>query len=365
MLAMDMPVIIFCVALAIVGTCAVYPLALRFAIKHQIVDKPSARKLQPYPIPVFGGVAIALGMVIPTVLAAMRLPYWNVSMYVLLFVGLMLLTGVADDLCDLSAWARFLIEMAVVALYIWLGQSSIDSLHGLWGCEKLPVWISIPLSIIAGVGIINSINLIDGVDGYSSGFCMAACVVFSMLSFYVGEYALGCLLLICTGSTIPFFIHNVFGRKTKMYIGDGGTLMLGSIMVVCVFRVLTYGSAFEILQTKGIGLVALCLAVLCIPVFDTVRVMCERIWRGVSPFTPDKTHLHHLLLQLGCSHKKTMMSLIGANTFIVFCWWLSYRFGASQEGQLYVVTALGVLSTFGFYGIATILSKKKSNHNHT
>lgn len=355
-------IIILFFALAVATTCAVYPLALKFAIKHKITDKPSPRKLQSYPIPVFGGVAIAGGMVVP-VLVAIGL-HWDVSMYALLFIGIMLLVGVADDLCCLSAWVRFLIEIVVVSLYAWLGQTSIESFHGLWGCEQLPLYVSIPLSIIAGVGIINSINLIDGADGYSSGFCMMACTTFCILSFYVREYTFGGLLLICVGSIIPFFIHNVFGTKTKMYIGDGGTLMLGSVMTICVFYVLTSGSPFEILQEQGVGLVAFCMAVLCIPIFDTIRVMCGRICRGVSPFTPDMTHLHHLFLKLGFSHIGTTISIVTTNVLIILCWWLSYRLGASIDVQFYVVVLCGTLSTFGFYsGMNYCIRQKNGLYN--
>jgi len=355
-------IIILFFALAVATTCAVYPPALKFAIKHKITDKPSARKLQSYPIPVFGGVAIALGMAVP-VLVAIGL-HWAVPIYMLLFMGIMLGVGVTDDLCNLPVWVRFAIEIAVVTGYIWLGQSSISSFHGLWGIEQLPLYISLPLSIIAGVGIINSINLIDGTDGYSSGFCMMACTTFSILSFCAGDYVFGGLLLICVGAIIPFFVYNVWGKKKKMYIGDGGTLMLGAVMTICVFHVLTCGSPFEILQEQGVGLVAFCLAVLCIPIFDTIRVMCGRICRGVSPFTPDMTHLHHLFLKLGFSHIGTTISIVTTNVLIILCWWLSYRLGASVDVQFYVVIIGGTLSTFGFYsGMNYCIRKKNSLYN--
>lgn len=340
-------IILLCFAVSMVATWAVYPLMFRFATRHRIEDYPAKRKLQQHPVPVLGGATIAVGMIIPLIISIFCL-HWHISAWSFLFILIMLIMGVVDDIRDLPVVLRFCLEMAVVGIFICADQTMIDSFHGLWGVTDLPLWVSIPLSIIAGVGIINSINMIDGVDGYSSGFCMMVCLLFAILFACAGEYALCCLMAICIGAMIPFFLHNVFGLRTKMYIGDGGTLMFGAIMSCAIFYILQSDSPVDVLQDKGFSPVAFCLAVLCIPVFDTVRVMCSRIARGVSPFSPDRTHLHHLFLELGFSHIGTATALILTNLFIVSIWWVSYAFGATQEVQLYVVLALGILSTFVF-----------------
>ena len=111
---------------------------------------------------------------------------------------------------------------------------------------------------------------------------------------------------------------------------------------------------------ENFGLIPFTLAVLAIPVFDTLRVMTLRILRGTSPFNPDKTHLHHLLFDLHFSHVGTTGTEIFSNLFVIFGWWLSYILGASIDIQLYVVIILGMSITFGFYRFARVQERKKS-----
>lgn len=343
-------IILLCFVVALAITSIVYPVVLRFALQHRVMDKPAKRKLQHCPVPVMGGVAIAMGMLIPFVINALCFR-WQVSLWWIMPVVAMLCIGLWDDMRNLSAAFRFCMEVLIVGVYVGTTGVMIDSLHGLWDVQTLSPGISIPLSVIAGVGIINSINMIDGVDGYSSGFCIVACALFAALFGAVGDYALCGFMCVGVGALVPFFLHNVFGKTSKMYIGDGGTLMFGTIMSGMVFVVLQHDSPAICLEERGMSLVAFCLAVLCVPVFDTVRVMCARIAHGVSPFQPDKTHLHHLFLDLGFSHIGTTLTLIITNLLIVLLWWICYLLGASMAVQLYVVIALGILTTFVWYAV--------------
>lgn len=352
-------IILICIFLAFTLTWVIYPIVFRFAQKHHIVDNPDARKLQRYPIPVLGGVAVAIGMAVPILITTAYFE-WNALASIFTFMAIMLLIGVIDDIYNLSVGIRFIIEITLVGLYIWISHSMVDSFQGLWGINALPIYISVPLSIIAGIGIINSINLIDGVDGYSSGFSIMACTIFGILFIYIGEYDFACFTFTCAGSIIPFYCHNAFGQKTKMYVGDGGTLMLGTVMTCCVFHILSSGAPTAVLQQQGVGLVAFCLAVLCIPIFDTIRVMLARIVRGTSPFQPDKTHLHHLYIDFGFSHIGTAMMILCTNFLIVLIWWLSYLAGAGIDVQLYIVIVAGVLSTFVFYAWMRTCMKRKN-----
>lgn len=157
------------------------------------------------------------------------------------------------------------------------------------------------------------------------------------------------MTLIAIGALLPFFMHNVFGQKTRMFIGDGGTLMLGMFMTVCTFYALSSTQPCDKLDDQGLSLTAFVLAVLCIPVFDTVRVMTMRILRGYSPFRPDKTHLHHLFIDMGFSHLGAALFLLLLNFCVALIWFASWKLGASVNLQMYIVMALGFLVTFGFY----------------
>ena len=327
---------------------SVFPLALRFARKHGIVDNPNARKLQRVPIPVFGGIVVYSGILTGGIVLGLFMWSW-VMVYGLIGMTIMMVIGMWDDIKDISALLRLLIEIALVSAFIALTGVYIDDLHGLWGIDELEPWVGIPLSIVAGVGIINAVNLIDGVDGYSSGYGMMACSLFGICFWSVWSPTMVCMMLIMIGALMPFFMHNVFGVKSKMFIGDGGTLMLGMLMAVCAFYALSSTQSCDKLDDEGLSLTAFTLAVLCIPVFDTVRVMTMRILRGTSPFHPDKTHLHHLFIDMGFSHLGAALFILLINFLVVMIWLLSWKLGASVDVQTYVVAILGFLVTFGFY----------------
>lgn len=346
-------------AVACVIVTLIYPFVLRYAIKHHIVDNPNARKLQRTPVPVFGGVAV-FGGLLPMMLAAGIFFDKTTIAINLCSISIMLAIGVWDDRRDISAVFRFFVEILVVVLMMLASGCYIDNFHGLWGIHGLPWYISWPLSIIAGVGIINAINLIDGVNGYSSGYVIISCILFALFFFHCGMNTLGCLALIGAGALIPFYLHNVFGGKSKMFIGDGGTLMMGTAVAFFVASCLSSASPAQDLENQNFGLIAFTLAVLNIPVFDTLRVMSVRIIRGLSPFHPDKTHLHHLFIDMGFSHSGTTTAILLMNILTVLVWFISWKLGASIDMQTYIVVALGILNTFVFYKFMRIQAERDS-----
>ena len=273
-------------------------------------------------------------------------------------MALMLYTGTLDDIMGLSPRLRFAIEILAILLLVLVSHHAINDFHGLWGVHSIPMWAATLLTVFASVGIINAINLIDGVNGLSSGYCVLACSVFSIYFYMLGDLTMTVLGLVCIGALVPFFIHNVFGDTSRMFIGDGGTLVMGLVMSVFVTRVLEGSSGGGRFAEAGMGLIPFTLSVLSIPVFDTLRVMGSRIWRGRSPFRPDKTHLHHLFIDTGFSHPGTTFCILTLNTLVIAVWWMLYRLGASFELQLYAVVLLGLLSTFGLYVGVKRLPKK-------
>lgn len=334
-------------------TALVYPKVLRFAKKHRIVDNPNARKLQRYPTPVLGGVAVYLGILMGYLTLASYQPE-PIIFWALMAMTAMMIIGIWDDLSDLSAGFRFLIEIALMTVIIVVSGIYIDSLHGLWETCRLNGIVGTTLSIIAGVGIINAVNMIDGVDGYVSGYCIQACLCFAALFWIVGEPVIACLALVAAASLLPFFFHNVFGIKSKMFIGDGGTMMLGVLMALFVLETLSSKSNCPLLRDSNVSLVAFSLAVMSIPVFDTLRVMTLRIIRGNPPFKPDKTHLHHLFIDMGFSHLGAALSILSINLSVVLIWLAMWMAGISMEWQTYIVVFLGMAVTFGFYKLMKI-----------
>ena len=333
---------------ALLSSTWVFPKVLRIAKDKNIVDNPDARKLQRVPIPVLGGMVVMFGILVS--LCVCHLFVDSSSLFtIVLAMGIMLYVGTMDDILNLSSVGRFFLEILVALMIIYTCEYSIDSFHGLWGVGSLSPYLSVPLSVVTIVGVVNAINLIDGVDGYSSGYGIMACLIFGTLFYIVGDMSMMMLAVVCGASLIPFFLHNVFGRSSKMFIGDGGTLLLGCVMSVFVLNMLKSDSLCTQYSSWGIGLVPLTLAILCIPVFDTLRVMIMRILRGTSPFSADKTHLHHLFIELGFSHIGTTASILTLNCLVILGGYISYKCGANVDVQFYVVVALSLLVTVGLY----------------
>ena len=267
---------------------------------------------------------------------------------------IMLCVGIVDDIIDLSPSLRFFIEILVVAVALCPNDYMIDSLHGLWGINEISVYLAVPLAIVAGVGIINAINLVDGVDGLSTGYCMMASTLFGIMAALVKDWPMLIMAVIAVGALIPFFLHNVFGKYTKMFIGDGGTLFMGVMISVFVMNMLNSEPLYIEYVLKGMGMIPFTVAVLAVPVFDTLRVMSMRMLRGNSPFKPDKTHLHHIFIEMGFSHVGTTVSILSLNALVVGLWFLTYQLGGSVDLQLYVVLAASLAITFGFYKLMRV-----------
>ena len=320
-----------------------------FAKKHNIYDNPEKRKLQRKPVPVMGGFVVFFGAITGS------LCYWfkhdSLSILPVQIAALMmLLIGAWDDIKKLSPMLRLILETFIVTALALGNNSPINDLHGLWGIHEISPWIAWPLTIVACVGIINAINMIDGIDGLSSGICIMAFGFFGLIFFYSWDFIHVALAVSIIGGLIPFFIMNVFGNRSKMFIGDAGTMMLGIVLCEMVMSMLTKDSmCAKHIKHTNVCIVAFTLAVLSIPVFDTIRVMFGRISRGESPFVPDKTHLHHAFIDYGFHHLETSLMEIMLNMMIIGVWWMFYKSHLSKEWQLYGVIAASIGVCFGLY----------------
>ena len=339
---------------AAMAVFVVHPSLVKIAHMKSIVDNPDARKLNKVPVPVLGGVGVFFGIMFSLSVAGYYVEGMNIQFELIIAMLIMLYTGVGDDILQLSPRLRFALQIFVVCLMMFLGGIYIDDFHGLWGIGELPWYIAVTLTIFSCVGIINSINLIDGVDGLCSGYGVFASLAFAFCFLRMGDVSYAILAFAVAGAIFPFMLHNMFGERYKMFLGDGGSLVLGFICSLYVMRVIQSG--YEVVSESTISLT---LAVLAIPVFDTLRVMTARIIAKRSPFSPDKTHLHHMFIRLGYSHVITALNVIFLNGLVVIIWRLCKKLNLSGEVQLYVVIACGLLFTTGLYYTVEYLEKNK------
>lgn len=333
--------------IAFVASWIIYRPILGIAKDKNMTDNPDARKLQKVPVPVLGGIAVFFGIVVGLCYFKTMLNY--VSLFPLLgAMVIMLYVGTIDDISDLSPWVRIAVEIAVALLLIYGNHRVIHTFDGLWGVWKLPILVAVPLSILTVVGIVNATNMIDGIDGLVSSMCIFASICFGLIFFLSHDYSYAALCAVMTGALLPFFFHNVFGGESKMFIGDGGTMMVGIALAAMVIEVLCGHLRLRVFQPAfDFNLVCATLSVMAMPVFDTLRVMMERICRGISPFHADNNHFHHLFVKAGFSHISTSLVMVGLNFAVVALWLFSWWLGASDNVQFVVVIISAVAVDFG------------------
>lgn len=341
--------IFFVFVISLIVSSLMHQPILHFAERHHIYDNPEARKLQRAPVPVMGGFVVFLGAIVG-VLCFWLMRDCSSIIPVQVAMLVMLIIGGWDDIKKLSPASKLIVEIIVVIALIMVNGYPVNDLCGLWGIHEISPWIAWPLTVFGCVGIINAINMIDGIDGLSSGICIVAMAFFSWWFFITEDFPRAALGVAIVGGLIPFFVMNVFGGKSKMFIGDAGTLMLGVAICDMVMAILTHNSP----ETKRLlkpefSRLAFVLAVLSIPIFDTIRVMLGRISRGESPFTPDKTHLHHAFIDYGFHHLETSLMEIILNVLIVMIFAMIYFSHLSMQWQLYGVIFASVGVCFGLY----------------
>jgi len=356
-------------AVSLISVLIAYRPILKIAKLKDIVDNPGARKLQKHPVPMLGGVAVFFGIIIGIGFFKTMVTYTAVFPIITAMVA-MLYIGVTDDILGIAPWKRIVFEIAAALLIIYGNRYYISNFGGLFGIENIPLVLGIILSCITFVGVVNAINMIDGVDGLCSGISIMICLFFGLVFFFAMDYSFAALAAVTCGAQIPFFIHNVFGKKSKMFFGDGGSMVMGTVISAMIFELLStkFGPAlvehsssdYFPLEVLDFNLVAFALAVMSIPVFDTLRVMAVRILDRKSPFTADNNHLHHHFLRAGYSHIAVTRIEITLSLFVIMSMLLCWLLGASANVQLLVTILAASLADFA---TVYVLKHLAARHN--
>lgn len=263
-----------------------------------LLDHPSERKVHRAPIPLVGGTAIYIAFAMATYLAT---PYISQALPLLVACGLMLITGMLDDLHELSPKTRFITQ--ILACFIMIFASGIvltDFGSLLWNGVLQLGWLSIPITIFAALGVINAFNMMDGIDGLSSMIFIVAGTAMAWLALRSGLAFNAAIIMIVVAAVLGFFLLNARlpGRaRAKVFLGDSGSVFLGMFLA---WQFIDLGSgddrAFAPMTAVWI---------LGIPLLDTIRLMTQRWRRGGSSMEADQYHLHHAFLKAGYSVAQT------------------------------------------------------------
>ncbi len=279
----------------------------RLAPRLGLVDKPNERKQHRGHVPLVGGVCFVLGTLIGLLYYG-RLDVFSV--YVLAAGAMVFLLGVIDDIEDMSAWKRLLVQACVAGAVIAASGIYIDGLGNLSGHEFRLHAIGIPLTIIAVIGLINAFNMLDGIDGLAAS--MALVSIFFILVFASARwpaFGLALVLQMLSLALVPYLFVNLgWPDGRKIFMGDAGSTSIG-FLVAWGLVYLSHRSVGEIRPVDVLWCVA-------IPVMDTAAVTARRIRKRCSPFMSDRRHLHHRLLTAGFSPRETLMLIVSAGVLM-------------------------------------------------
>ncbi|MDP4261004.1 MAG: MraY family glycosyltransferase [Bacteroidota bacterium] len=310
------------------------PVVLQIADQKKLYDVPDERKVHTHPVASLGGVGIFGGFLLASLLSIRghlnpEFQYFFAAALVIFFLGL------KDDLIVLSASKKFVGQMVAASILIHLGGIRLDSMHGLFGFEDLPEGFALALSYLTIIVVINSFNLIDGIDGLAASLGTFTLLIFGIYFFMIDYQAYALLAFAMAGSLIAFLIFN--HHPAKIFMGDSGSLMIGLVNAILVIKFINVASEPEV-AIPVTSAVAIGFSILIVPLLDTLRVFAIRIYNGRSPFTPDRNHVHHLLLARGLGHASITMTCVIINILFVA---LAY-FGRSLGSTALLLIMLAV-----------------------
>lgn len=330
------------------------PTLVLLAYKKGILDSPGTRKLQTKPVPVIGGISVYLAAISSAAVINIYQPTNELYMAVAA-ISIIFFIGLLDDLTDISPYKKFVYQILIILILFASNSYRIDTMNGVFNIYELPTSVSLILSLLTGVGLMNALNMIDGVDGLSSGIGICTCGFCGSYFLIHNDVVYAALAFTFLGSLIPFFFCNVFSNKYKMFIGDSGSLVMGMLAYIFSCRIL-HESETLIDDSKNVSLMV---AIFAIPIFDTLRVMTMRMVHGVSPFKADKTHLHHIFVSLKLPHMLiTMIILLMVITIEAF-WFLLFSFNLGVTTHTLIILAFCATMVWGVY---FYLNNAKNNH---
>lgn len=319
------------------------PTIIRMARYKKLFDEVDERKLHTEQIPRLGGVGFFAGLVISVLLFVNTSQFigfggFVAGLFILFFIGL------KDDILVIAPLTKFIGQLTATVIVVYFGNTIITDLHGFFGFHEIHWILGFGITVFVFLVTINAFNFIDGVDGLSSSIGVVVSGAFGIWFVLVEQFDLAIISFALVASLLAFIRYNVFAPKSKIFMGDTGSMIIGFVVsfLAVNFNELnietTKDSAFFILPAPAVAF-----GVLIIPYFDMLRVMYIRLLKGQKVFHPDKNHLHHLLLRIGLTHKQVVASLVLFNiVFIGIVYYLSSFVTIRRLLLLEMLIALGV-----------------------
>lgn len=317
------------------------PSVINVAHVKKLLDEPNLRTVHEALTPRLGGLAIFAGFLSAvTIFGHLEkgIQQLIAGSIVIFFIGL------KDDIVSVSAFKKFFIQILAAGIVLFIGDMRITNFQGMFGIGELNHGISYAFSFLVIIGITNAFNLIDGLDGLAGTIVCLVCLFFGLSFLLSGAGAYSIVAFALLGSVAGFLRYNM--HRAIIFMGDTGSLVSGFIIAVL---------SIKFVEVRAVqNAPAMALAVLFIPVLDTIRVFILRIFAGDSPFSPDKNHIHHKLVEIGFSHIFSVILLALINISVIVIMFLLQGYGNTQ--LLLSLIMLGVILSIS---LEILVRKKK------
>ncbi|WP_333850627.1 glycosyltransferase family 4 protein [Epilithonimonas sp.] len=338
--------LLFGFAFSFLITYIAIPTIIKISRRKNLMDEPGARSSHLRKIPNLGGIAIffSLGVCAPIFAYELfeRYKFLFASFIILFFVGVM------DDIMVLRAYKKLLAQILVSGLLVVGSDVRITSLFGVFGVYEINYYVSVAFSLLTFIILINAFNLIDGIDGLAGSYTVVTSALFGISFFRLGSHndPLVVLCGILIAASLGFLVYNLSNkRSSKIFMGDTGSMILGFLLAftgisfIDIF-IAKRDDVFYHLQSAPV----IAVAILILPIIDTLTVIITRIYHKKSVFSPDKNHIHHKLLNLGLTHRRSTAYIIIYYIFIILVAYFLRHININQ--LLLIIVSLGFLGAY-------------------
>ena len=335
------------------------PVIIKISELKSLMEKPGERRSHSTPTPTFGGIAIFAGILIafflwpstePTEIYRTNLSI--VGMTILFFIG------IKDDLVNIDPAKKLLFQLLAAMILILFGDLRVEYLYGILGFYHIDQGVGIFLTCFIFIALTNAINLIDGIDGLAGGIATIASGTFGGWFLLTNHYTMACLAFTMAGALLGFLRFN-FSKTSKIFMGNTGSLIIGFMLAFFAVRFVSLNASYRYEPTAFFNAPIIAIVILIVPIFDTLRVFLVRIMAGRSPFSADRNHMHHILLDNGLSHVGATLVLCGVSLFNTITFLLLHR-NISNTLSLVILGCL-----FGVYMLVSFTLKMRVKYKAT
>lgn len=329
--------ILLCFTTAFVIVLIITPAIIRVADYKMLFEEINEKKIHKKRTPRIGGLAIFASVLIAFSLWC-NYAHFDSTRFIIAAVVMLFFVGLKDDIIGVTPYKKLVVQLTAALVVTVLGNIRISSFYGLAGIGELSYVISILVSIFAIIVITNAFNLIDGIDGLAAGLGIITSLTFGTYFYLMGFEGMACLTFSLAGALAGILRFNFY--PSQLFMGDCGSLVVGFLSAIYAIRFIEISETIPV-HLFGISSApanpfenflynntspedfaissapAFAIAVLIIPLFDTLRVFVVRVWKRKSPFLGDQNHIHYILMNLGLGHAKVALTLYLVNIFFV------------------------------------------------